>query len=130
MVSFFIFIDLFIFGYAVSWLPHADPLVVASRLSCPAACKILIPQPGIKYLSPALKGRFLTTGPPGKPYPYLSTLCILVFYLHCQRKLSWDKSVKKLFCNMFHTSTYYSAMQCSVFLPRECKNELRIAPNK
>ena len=31
---------------------------------------------------------------------------------------------------MLHTSTYYSTMQCSVFLPRENKNELRIAPNK
>ena len=26
-----------------------------------------LPQPGIKPLSPALQGRFLTTGPPGKP---------------------------------------------------------------
>ena len=30
------------------------------------ACGILVPQPGIKPMSPALQGRFLTTGPPGK----------------------------------------------------------------
>ena len=30
------------------------------------ACGILVPQPGIKPASPALEGRFLTTGPPGK----------------------------------------------------------------
>ena len=36
--------------------------------SCPAACGILVPRPGIepKHMSPALAGEFLTTGPPGK----------------------------------------------------------------
>ena len=34
------------------------------------ACGILVPQPGIKPASPALEGRFLTTGPPEKS-PYL-----------------------------------------------------------
>ena len=34
--------------------------------SCPAACGILVPWPGIKPSSPALEGRFLTTGPPWK----------------------------------------------------------------
>ena len=37
------------------------------RLSCAAACRILVPQPGIKPTSPALQGRFSTTGPPGSP---------------------------------------------------------------
>ena len=32
-------------------------LVVACGLSCPAACGILVPQPGIKPMSPALEGR-------------------------------------------------------------------------
>ena len=27
---------------------------------------ILVPQPGIEPMTPALQGRFLTTGPPGK----------------------------------------------------------------
>ena len=35
--------------------------------SCPSAVRILVPWPGIKPESPALKGRFSTTGPPGKP---------------------------------------------------------------
>ena len=34
--------------------------------SCPVACGILVPPPGIEPASPALEGRFLTTGPPGK----------------------------------------------------------------
>ena len=41
-------------------------LVVAHRLSCPKACGILVPRPGIQPKFPALKGGFLTTGPPGK----------------------------------------------------------------
>ena len=32
-----------------------------------AACRILVPQPGIKPTPPALAGRLLTTGPLGRP---------------------------------------------------------------
>ena len=32
------------------------------RLSCPTACEILVPQPGLKNKSPALQGGVLTTG--------------------------------------------------------------------
>ena len=32
-------------------------------LSCPMACGILAPQPGIEPTSPTLEGGFLTTGP-------------------------------------------------------------------
>ena len=38
----------------------------ACRLSCPVACGILASGSGIKRESPALQGRFLTTGPPEK----------------------------------------------------------------
>ena len=41
-------------------------LVAAPGLSCPAACGILVPRPGIEPMFPALEGGFLTTGPPGK----------------------------------------------------------------
>ena len=41
-------------------------LAVVRRLSCPAACGILVPQPGLEPASPALQDGFLTTGPPGK----------------------------------------------------------------
>ena len=40
--------------------------VVARGLSCPAACGILVPQPGIEPTSPALEGGVFNTGPPGK----------------------------------------------------------------
>ena len=46
---------------------HGLSFLVAHELSCPAACGISVPQPGIEPLSPALGGRFSTAGPPGKP---------------------------------------------------------------
>ena len=51
----------------VGGLQSSRPLVVAMHgLSCSVACGILVPQPEIKPLSPALKDGFLTTGPPRK----------------------------------------------------------------
>ena len=47
------------------WLRCVGALGVACSLSCSAVCGILVPWPGIKILSSALKGRFLTPGPPG-----------------------------------------------------------------
>ena len=41
-------------------------VVAAHRLSCPSAGGILVSRPGIKPMSPALAGGFLTTGLPGK----------------------------------------------------------------
>ena len=47
-------------------LQGAGSAAVAHGLSCPMACGILVPQPGIEPAPPTLEGRFLTTGPPGK----------------------------------------------------------------
>ena len=58
---------------------HTGSLVEAHRLSCPMACGILVPQPGIEPASPALEGVFLTTGPPGKSP---SRSFYVAFYLH------------------------------------------------
>ena len=45
---------------------RAYSLVAASRLSWPAAHGILVPRPDIETTSPAMQGRFLIAGPPGK----------------------------------------------------------------
>ena len=45
---------------------HTGCLVEVRGLSCPSACGILVPWPGIEPASPELKGGFFTTGPPGK----------------------------------------------------------------
>ena len=38
-----------------------------SRLPFPSPADL--PDPGIEFMSPALEGRFITTEPPGKPWP-------------------------------------------------------------
>ena len=68
IVSFFFF---FLFNLFYPWLcwglvVACGLFTVARVLSCPKACGILVPQPGIEPTSPALEGRFPTTGPPGK----------------------------------------------------------------
>ena len=56
-----------------TWLHHTESFILAlglsslvHKLNCSKACRILVPGPGIKPASPALRGGFLTTGPPGK----------------------------------------------------------------
>ena len=56
-------------------LEHEGSVVVACKLSCPVACGILVPGPGIEPVSPALEGRFLTTGPPGKSVDLFFFVC-------------------------------------------------------
>ena len=51
---------------------HVGSVVAACGLSCPTACGILVPQPGIEPASRALEGGFLTTGPPGKSLLFIS----------------------------------------------------------
>ena len=48
------------------WLWHMGSVVAVPRGSCSVARRILVPSPGTDPTSPALKGRFLTTGPQGK----------------------------------------------------------------
>ena len=42
------------------------------RLRCPVACRVLVSRPGIEPVPPALAGRFLTAGPPGKSPSHIS----------------------------------------------------------
>ena len=46
-------------------LRRVGSVVEVCGFSCPAVYRILVLRPGIKPMSPALQGRFLTTGPPG-----------------------------------------------------------------
>ena len=55
-------------------------LLVALKLSHPAACEILVPRPRIKPMSLHLEGRFLTTGPP----LYLPSLAFFNIYIYQQ----------------------------------------------
>ena len=53
--------------------------VVAQGLSYPATRGILVSQRGIKPVSPALAGRFLATGPPGK-FRFFISLSLSFFF--------------------------------------------------
>ena len=53
---------------------------------CHAACRILVPQPGIEPVSPALGAQSLTIGPPGKfpccgPLIFVYYMCLFFFSL-------------------------------------------------
>ena len=65
--SFFFLIFIYLFIWLRQELVAACGLFhVACGLSCPVACGILVPRPGIEPAFLALEGVFLTTGPPGK----------------------------------------------------------------
>ena len=64
-------------------LSSVGSVVMVHGLTCPAACGNL-PGPGIKPVSPALAGRFLTSGAPGSPhFTFVSDL-----KLHCSSAIS------------------------------------------
>ena len=48
------------------WLRHMGTEVAVIELCCSVACEILVPQPGIEAMLPALQGGLFTTGPLGK----------------------------------------------------------------
>ena len=65
LVVFFFKSLILFFGCVGSWF-QCTGSVVAHWLSCPKACGILVPQPGMEPESSALEGGFVTTGPSGK----------------------------------------------------------------
>ena len=56
-----------VMAHGIFLLQRMAPLVVALGFSCSVAYEILLLLPGITPASNALQGRFLTTGPWGKP---------------------------------------------------------------
>ena len=60
------------------WMRCEGSVLATHGLSCPVACGILDPWPGIKPIPPTLEGTFLTTGPPGKSLPVLFNCKMLI----------------------------------------------------
>ena len=52
----------------VQALESVGSVVTVHRLSCPAACGILVPWLGMEPTFLSLEGRLLTSGPPGKSF--------------------------------------------------------------
>ena len=78
----------------------AGSVVAVLGLSCSRTCGILVPQLGFKPTSPALQGRFLTTGPPGKP------LGALFLYSFAQQE----------------AHNFWSPATCERVSDKQCKN--------
>ena len=73
-------------GAVACRLQSAGSVVVVHGLSCSTACRIL-PGPGLKPLSPALAGGFLTTVPPGKSQEqHFKTIRYFINYQQKQNK--------------------------------------------
>ena len=64
-IGFFIFLAVL----GLRWGTRAS-LAVVPGLNYPLAYGILVPRPGMESVFPALEGRFLTIGPPGKFLQY------------------------------------------------------------
>ena len=67
--------DLCFSMWDLSFQAHLGSVVVAWGLSCSPACGILVPQPGIESMPPALEGGFLTREFPPKFFLFLQ-FCI------------------------------------------------------
>ena len=72
-----------------------------------------LPGPGLKPVSLALAGRFLTTVPPGKPCVDILFYFILLFYFICLKSLL--NLLQYYFCFMFW---FCGREACGILAPR------------
>ena len=79
--------------------------VVAQGLSYPATRGILVSQRGIKPVSPALAGRFLATGPPGK-FRFFISLSLSFFFFTPLLFLSFSSMLFPVF--LLSSSFFFS----------------------
>ena len=74
-------------------LECSGSVIVVQGLTCPVACEIF--QTRVQTMYPALRGGFLTSGPPGKPRPhFLSSSLELTFNILSTR----DNVLEDVFC--------------------------------
>ena len=68
--------QILVVAYGIFRWGTAGSVVEMHGLSCSAACGVLVPWPGIKPMSPALEGWFLTTAPPEKSQTCTFLICM------------------------------------------------------
>ena len=104
-------------------------VLVVHRLGCSKACGILFPWPGIEPESPALQGRFLTTGPLGKSH---LQLILIMFHreaftkCECLRashlvKLGWKERLEMSLLHPKLQANKSSKSTKTAFWPRRFK---------
>ena len=80
-VSWFLSLLVWVWGSCRLWWAFVE----VGGLSCPPACGILVPGPGITHTCPALEGGFLTTGHQGSPMVWslvMLTGCVTLWILY------------------------------------------------
>ena len=89
------------------YLWYSGSVEAVPMLSCPMACGILVPQPGIKSVPPALEDGFLTTRPPGKSLDsFLTRQKICTKLNTATNYLSTNSKVRQNAHGQFPISTY------------------------
>ena len=102
-------------------------VVSMRRFNCCPECGILVPNPGIKLMSPALQGRFLTTGPPGESLIYsvfIQQMRIIHNYLRSTTGC-WGKKVRNKRLKASH-SLYSSGRRFRKFKKYVTRQQLNI----
>ena len=61
-----------------------------------------LPRPGLESMSPALAGGFLTTAPPGKPFPGRLLYCVAILYVSLSMSHVTQELPKYLFVFLPH----------------------------
>ena len=109
-----------------------DMGAAARRPSCSAACRISVPRPEIKPKSPALQGRFLTTGPPGKSLYIDLVFCqLLNVFIYCFNFLHVDFlgfSIQDIMSSANRDRLCLPFPYGFLFIPSSCLNALARAP--
>ena len=97
-------------------LGRVGSVVAARGLICPAACGILVPDQGSNpRLSPALEGRLLTTGPPGKSLIYIYMILFIKTCLYfIKKKCYFINKESKTQCVKWLTFTNTGSLFSSV----------------
>ena len=77
------------------------------QLSCPAACGILVPRPGIEPASPALESGFFTAGPPRKSlfFIFIYLFILAAPGLSCSMQDLSVAACRLLSCSMYAGSS-------------------------
>ena len=96
---------------------HVGSVAAVPRLSCSAAWGILVPQPGIEPVSPALQDRFFTTGPWEKFHLFYSKISSS-FFLFSGENLLYFNYLTKCFIHFKFPNCFYGKffITASVFV--------------
>ena len=77
-----------------------------------------LPGPGLKPMSPALAGRFLTTAPPGKPPNRVFLICFVLGFF--SQNMESERIKSKSGCRLYYVMNEVGAFFLSALSSLEC----------